>query len=127
MLDVLTKILGPHRAVSIYMFLQTRGLAILAFFIFVIGVATLLIVTGPRKHEHHAFVTLPVVSTAAIGNQPKNGLLVTIRLPEGEVQTITISEENVAATVTATACVEKRRYADTGEFRYRIKLPRNCK
>ena len=126
MLDVLSKLFGPHRGVSVYVFLQTRGLAILAFFIFVIGVVTLLVLTGPRKHEHLAFLTLPVVSTTAIGNQIKNGLIVTIHLPNGEAETVTITEGEVAVTVTDTACVEKRQYADTGELRYRIKLPRYC-
>jgi hypothetical protein len=126
MLDVLSKLFGPHRAVSIYVFLQNRGLVILAVLAFVIGVTTLMTLTGPRKHEHQAFVTLPVVSTTPIGNQIQNGLIVTIRLPTGETEAVTISEGGVAATVTATACVEKRRYTDTGEFRYRIKLPHNC-
>ena len=126
MLDLLSRIFGPHRAVSIFVFLQNRGLILLAVAGFVIGVGALLILNSPRKHEHLAFMTVPVVSTTPVGNQIKNGLIVTIRLPDNETVTIDTADGGIAATVTATACVEKRRFVDTGEARYRLKLPRNC-
>lgn len=126
MLDLLSKIFGPHRAVSIYVFLQNRGLVLLALVAFVAIVATLLLTTGSGKHEHQGFLTLPVISTVPIGSDIRNGLIVTLRLPDGETVTIDTSDGGVAATVTATACVEQRRFVGTGEFRYRIKLPRNC-
>jgi Tfp pilus assembly protein PilZ len=122
----MSKIFGPHRAVSIYVFLQNRGLALLALAAFVIGVSALLILNRPEKHEHMAFLTVPVITTTSIGNQLKNGLIVTIRLPDGEALTVTTTEGEVAATVTATACVEKRRFVESGKFRYRIKLPHYC-
>lgn len=126
MLDLLSRIFGPHRAVSIFVFLQTRGLIILAGAGFVAIVGMLLAFTGPGKHVPEAFLTLPVISTVPVGKDISTGLIAIMRLPDGESVTVTTTEGEVAATVTATACVEKRRYVDTGEFRYRIKFPRYC-
>lgn len=126
MLDILSKIFGPHRAVSIFVFLQNRGLVLLAGLAFVVGIAALLLLNAPRKHQHVAFVTLPVISTNIPGNQIKNGLIASVRLPDGTAVPINTSDAGIAKSVTDTACVEQRRFVDTGEFRYRIKLPRNC-
>ncbi len=126
MLDLLSKVFGPHRAVSIYVFLQNRGLILLAIAAFATIVATLLLSTGERKHEHQAFLTVPVISTTPVGKDIRTGLIATIRLPEGHTVTVTTTEGNIAASVTATACIEQRRYVDTGEPRYRLKLRSNC-
>ncbi len=126
MLKILTRVFGPHRAVSIYVFLQNRGLVLLALSAFVGIVATLLLSSDPAKHEYEAFLTLPVIKTTAIGNNIGNGLIVTMRLPDGETITVTTAKGEIAKTVAATACVEKRRFLATGEARYRLKLPRSC-
>ena len=126
MLEFLTKVFGPHRAVSVYVFMQNRGIALLALLAFGLGVGGLIYATAPRSHEHIAFETLPVATTMQIGNQAQNGLIVTVRLTGAETVTITTTEGEVAATVTDTACVEKRQYSDTGELRYRIKLRHYC-
>lgn len=126
MLDLLSSIFGPHRAVSIYVFLRSKGLILLALVGFVAIVSSLMILTGPREHEHVAFMTLPVVSAVVTGRNASTGVVATLRLPDGETVAVTSTESNVAALVTDTACVEKRRFVDTGEARYRLKLLHNC-
>lgn len=126
MLNILSKIFGPHRAVSIYVFLQNRGLMILVALVFLGGVAALLLLNAPRDHEHVAFVTLPVISSNIPGGQIKNGVIASVRLPDGTAVSIDTSDSGIAKTVTDTACVEQRRFVGTDEFRYRFKLPHNC-
>jgi len=126
MLNILSKIFGPHRAVSIYVFLQNRGLMILVALVFLGGVAALLLLNAPRDHEHVAFVTLPVISSNIPGGQIKNGVIASVRLPDGTAVSIDTSDGTIAKTVTDTACVEQRRFVGTDEYRYRFKLPHNC-
>ena len=126
MLKLLSGIFGPHRAVSIYVFLQNKGFILLALAGFVMIVSSLMILTGPREHEHVAFMTLPVVSAVATGSNTSAGVIATLRLPDGETVAVTSTEGTVAALVTDTAFVEKRRFVDTGEARYRLKPLHNC-
>ncbi len=126
MLDLLSRLFGPHKAVSIYVFLRSKGLILLTLAGFVMIVSSLMILTGPSKHEHVAFMTLPVVSAVSTGSNASAGVIATLRLPDGETVAVTSTESNVAALVTDTACVEKRRFTDTGEARYRLKPLHNC-
>lgn len=126
MLDLLSRIFGPHRAVSIYVFLQNRGLVLLAVLAFVGGIGALLLLNAPRGHEHVAFVTMPVLSVNIPGNQIKNGLIASVRLPDGKAVSINTSDAAIAKSVTDTACVEQRQFIGTDEYRYRLKLRKNC-
>jgi len=126
MLDILSKVFGPHRAVSIFVFMQTRGLAVLLAIAFVAVVSSLLFLNRPREHEPVAFMTLPVITAVPVGKDFSTGVIATLRLPDGEIISVTSTEGPIAATVSATACVEKRRFVDNGEFRYRLKLLHNC-
>ena len=126
MLNLLSSIFGAHRAVSIYMFLQSKGLILLALASFVAIVSSLMILTGPSKHEHVAFMALPVISVVAMGGSMTEGVIATLRLPDGEPVTVTSTEGGISTLDGDTACVEKRRFVDTGEARYRLKSMRNC-
>jgi hypothetical protein len=126
MLDILSKVFGPHRAVSIFVFMQTRGLAVLLAIAFVAVVSSLLFFNRPREHEPVAFMTLPVITAFPVGKDFSTGVIATLRLPDGQSIRVTSTEGPIAKAVTATACVEKRRFVDNGEFRYRLKLPRDC-
>ena len=127
MLDVLSKLIGPHRAVSVYAFLHTRGAALVAAVLFAAILGGLLLFgKGEEPHEHEAFLTLEVLSLTALNGDLRNGALVSVRLPDGHATSITSTEGPVAASVTTTACVEKRVYVTSGEARYRLKLPQYC-
>lgn len=126
MLNLLSGIFGPHRAVSIYVFVQSKGLILLALAGFVTIVSTLMILTGPAKHEHVAFMALPVISVVSTGGSIVEGVIATLRLPDGESVTVTSTEGGISTLSTDTACVEKRRFVDTGEARYRLKPMHYC-
>lgn len=126
MLNVLSTLLGPHRAVSVYAFLQTKGLAIVGVVALVGILAGLLLMSGEDTHEHEAFLTVPVLSATAINGDLRSGIIASVRLPDGSATSVTSTEGPVASTVGETACIEKRVYVQSGEARYRIKLPRHC-
>lgn len=126
MLNVLSTVFGPHRAVSIYAFLKTWGLGLAGGVVMIIIVTTLFVLGDDGKHEHHSFMTVPVLSATAINGDLKNGVIASVRLPDGSAASITSTEAPISQTVGTSACVEKRVYVESGEARYRFKLPRFC-
>ncbi|MDA7966341.1 hypothetical protein [Ruegeria sp.] len=126
MLNILSTIFGPHRAVTIYAFLRTWGLGLLGGLAMIVLVAGLYLLGDDGKHEHEAFMTVPVLSATAINGDLRNGVIASVRLPDGTATSITSTEAPVSQTVGTSACVEKRIYVDSGEARYRFKLPRFC-
>ncbi len=126
MLNILSAIFGPHRAVSIYAFLTTRGLAIVAALVMVLIVSVLFAIGDDGDHEHHSFITVPVLSATPINGDLKNGVIASVRLPDGTAASVTSTEASVAQTVGTSACIEKRVFVESGEPRYRFKLPRFC-
>lgn len=126
MLNVLSALFGPHRAVSIYAFLRTWGLGLIGGLV-MMAIVTVLFVTGDDgEHEHEAFLTVPVLSATPINGDLRNGVIASVRLPDGSAASITSTDAPISQTVGISACVEKRVYAESGEARYRFKLPRYC-
>ncbi len=126
MLSFLSAIFGPHRAVSIYAFIKTKGLAILGGVGVIAVAAALLLLNDSGEHEHHSFMTVPVLSATPINGDLKNGVIASVRLPDGSATSITSTEAPVSQSVGTSACVEKRIFVESGEPRYRFKLPRYC-
>ncbi len=126
MLAVLSKIVGPHRAVSIYAFLKTWGLPVVGVVGVIAVAAGLLLFNDSGEHEHDWFMTVAVLSATPINGDFKNGVIASVRLPDGSATSITSTEAPVSQTVGTSACVEKRVYVESGEARYRFKLPRYC-
>ncbi|WP_171124372.1 MULTISPECIES: hypothetical protein [unclassified Ruegeria] len=126
MLNVLSALFGPHRAVSIYAFMKTKGLAVLGGVGVVAVAAALLLLNDDGRHEHEAFMTVPVLSATPINGDLKNGVIASVRLPDGSATSISSTESPISQTVGDSACIEKRVYVESGEPRYRFKLPRYC-
>lgn len=126
MLNILSAIFGPHRAVTIYAFLRTWGLLVFGVVGVIAVAAALLLLNDNGTHEHEAFMTVPVLSATAINGDLKNGVIASVRLPDGSATSITSTEAPISQTVGQSACVEKRVYVESGEPRYRFKLPRYC-
>lgn len=126
MLNILSAIFGPHRAVSIYAFVKTKGLAIAGGLGLIVIAVGLLVLNDDGKHEHDAFMTVDVLTATPINGDLKNGVIASVRLPDGTATSITATEAPIAQTVGTSACIEKRVYVESGEPRYRFKLPRYC-
>ncbi|WP_170328862.1 hypothetical protein [Ruegeria arenilitoris] len=126
MLTILSNLFGPHRAVSIYVFLKTWGLLVVGI-VGIITVATaLLVFNDDGTHEHDSYLTVSVLSATPVNGDLKYGVVASVRLPDGSATSINESKEHIARTVGTTACVEKRVYVESGEPRYRFKLPSLC-
>lgn len=127
MLDILSKLLGPHRAVSVYAFFQTRGAVLAAAALILAILLTLFFFgKGEEEHEHEAFLTLDVLSAVAVNGDLNKGAVVSVRLPDGHAISISTTDGPIANAITTTACVEKRVYVTSREARYRLKLPQHC-
>ncbi|WP_170335669.1 hypothetical protein [Ruegeria arenilitoris] len=126
MLNILSKFFGPHRAVSIYAFLKTWGLLV-AGVVGTVAIATsLLVFNDSGEHEHDSYLTVSVLSATPVNGDLKYGVIASVQLPDGSATSINESKEHIARTVGVTACVEKRVYLESGEPRYRFKLPSLC-
>jgi len=126
MLNALSAIFGPHRAVSIYAFLRTWGLGLLGGLVMIVLVSSLYLLGDDGEHEHEAFMTVAVLSATPVNGDLRNGVIASVRLPDGSATSITSTEGPVSQTVGTSACVEKRVYVNSGEARDRFKLPRYC-
>ncbi len=126
MLKVLSLFFEPHRAVSIYVFLKSWWLVVTGVVILIAVFASLLLLNDDGTHEHHSFITVPVLSATPINGDLKHGVVASVRLPDGTATSITSTESSIARTVGTEACVEKRVFVESGEPRYRFKLPRYC-
>ncbi|KIC40782.1 hypothetical protein RA27_13595 [Ruegeria sp. ANG-R] len=126
MLSILSTFFGPHRAVSIYVFLKSWWLVITGVATLIAVFAGLLLLNDDGTHEHHSFLTVEVLSATPINGDLKNGVVASVRLPDGSATSVTSTEGPVARTVGTEACIEKRIYVGSGEPRYRFKLPRYC-
>ena len=126
MLNVLSTLFGPHRAVSIYVFLKTWGFVILGGLIMVALVTSLFVLGDDGEHEHDAFLTVAVLSATPINGDTRNGAIASVRLPDGSATSITTTDSLIAQSIGTSACVEKRIFVNSGEARYRLKLPKFC-
>ncbi|WP_037315053.1 hypothetical protein [Ruegeria halocynthiae] len=126
MLNILSALFGPHRAVSIYAFLKTWGLPLAGSVGLVVVATALLVLNDDGTHEHEAFLTVPVLSATPINGDVDNGVIASVRLPDGSATSITSTEAPISRTVGTSACIEKRVYVESGDTRYRFKLPRYC-
>lgn len=126
MLTFLAKILGPDRAVTVYVFLQRWGVGLGLGLAFVVGMGLFLTFSAPSRLDHVAHVTAEVLSTAPINGDARNGLLVDVRLPEGDVLNLTETEGLIDLAPGQPACVELRRHTVTGQDHYRLRLAHRC-
>lgn len=126
MLSVLTKLLGPSRAVSVYIFLQSWGIALALAFAFVIGMGVFLTLSAPSRLDHIAYVTADVTATTPINGDVRNGLLVDLRLPNGKILNLTETEGLISPKPGATACVQHQRHRGNGNDYFRLRLPHRC-
>jgi hypothetical protein len=125
MLNLLSKIVGPNHAVSVYVALRRFGMPVLLGLGFLAVLGGIMLTSQPRHHEHVGYVTAQVVNRIDIGNASA-GVVVDLALPDGGTLRITETEAVLVQEVTDTACLEHRRFTDNGEARYRIKPADLC-
>ena len=126
MLELLSKIIGPNRAVSLYVFFQRWGVIFGLVLGFVALLGTVIWLSSPDRFEHVAYIRAEVIATAPLVREGEPGLMVDLRLPDGETLQLTETEGTISGSLTNTACVEQRRDSDLGTILFRLRLPHRC-
>lgn len=126
MLDFLAKIVGPDRAVTVYVFLSRWGLGIGLVSLFLIGMGALLILNSADRHEHLEYVTAEVLDVSPLASNTQMGVMVQLRLPDGQTLQLTEVEGAISGSLSDTACVEARRLKADGSLSHRLRLPHRC-
>lgn len=126
MLTILSRVLGPDRAVWVYVFFQRWGIGIALGLGFAAVLAGVVVFSSPDRMEHLAYIEAEVIAVAPLMQDQASGVFVDLRLPDGETLKLTETEGAISSSLTETACVEKRRDAGSGEIRYRLRLPHRC-
>lgn len=124
MLDLLARLIGPHRAVSVYAFLKSWGLALAAILLLATA-ATVLVTRGGDGPTHVAYLRAEVLGTTPINGDRRNGIIAELRLPQGDILNLTETEGLIANNLGETACVELRRDSDGSEL-YRLRRNHRC-
>ena len=125
MLSILSRFVGPSRAVSVYVFFRQWWLGF-AFALVMALLVVFLVFRSAAGPEHVAYVRLPVVGTEALNGDERNGIFVNLLLPDGQNLKLTETEGLIAASISDTAGVEKLKTADTGAVSYRLRRPERC-
>lgn len=126
MLKILEKLLGPHRAVSFYMFLQNRGMAIALVLAFTAILGMIIVSTNPARQEHVGYLIVDVLGVEPLNNDEKIGVIVSVQLPDGMVLKLTETEGAISGAIVDKACLEQRRSMDDDTYSYRLRRPHRC-
>lgn len=126
MLDILAKIVGPNRAVSIYVALQRFGIPIALVAAFAIALALIIEISSAARMEHLAYVRARVVNMTPLTTDKSKGVFVDLVLPDGQELKLTETEGSISKSIKDTACVEERRDTRTGKVSFRLRLPHRC-
>lgn len=126
MLDLLAKIVGPDRAVSLYVAGRRFGIPVLFFLGFVAVFGVIVTLSDPDRMEHMAYLVVDVVEVTPLTQDIDSGVFVDVRLPDGEVLKLTETEGAIARELTDTACLEQRRDRETGEISHRLRRAHRC-
>lgn len=126
MLTFLAKILGPDRAVTVYVFFQRWGIGLALVLAFVVGMGLFMVLSTRERLEHVAYVTADVTATTPINGDARNGLYIDLRLPSGQTLQLNEAQGPIIANIAQTACVEHRRDNVDGSDHYRLRLDHRC-
>lgn len=127
MLDLLAKIFGPSRAVSVYIAGKRFGIPVLLLAAFGVALWVMFSTTSTDKYEHVAYVEVAVLGTTPLTTSDANaGVFVDVRMPDGSELKLTETEGAISRSLTERACVEQRRNTTTGEMDHRLRLPHRC-
>ncbi len=127
MLDILAKIVGPSRAVSLYVLAKRFWVPVLLLIGFIAAVAIMFLTSDAERMEHVAYLEAEVIATTPLTTSNVGaGVFVDVRLPDGSALKLTETEGAIARNMTDRACLEQQRDTKTGEMEYRLRLPHRC-
>lgn len=124
MLTLLTKILGPYRAITVYGFLQSWGMGVL-FAVTLLAIGAVLFLGSSDGPKHVAYIEAEILGTQPLSGDQQSGIFVTLKMPDGEVLRLTETEGLIAGNLDQTACVEHRE-TQNGAPVYRLRRLHRC-
>lgn len=127
MLDILAKIFGPARAVSLYVLIKRFGIPTVLLIGFACILAFTFLTASKDRYEHVAYVEATVLETAPLTTANTSpGVFVDVLLADGTELKLTETEGAIARTLTDRACLEQRRDTESGGMDYRLRMPHRC-
>ncbi len=126
MLDLLAKIFGPQRAVSMYVAIKRFGIPVGLLIGFALVFWFIIDVSDPDRMEHMAYLRVEVVEVSPLTQDINSGVFVDVRLPDGTVLKLTETEGAISRELTDIACLEQRRDRETEEISYRLRRAHRC-
>ena len=126
MLDFLAKILGPDRAVSVYVATRRFGIPVACVIGFALAFWLMVGLSDPDRMEHVAYLQVEVIEVTPLTQDARSGVFVDVRLPGGDVLKLTETEGAISRELTDTACLEQRRDRETGEISHRLRRAHRC-
>ena len=126
MLELLAKIFGPQRAVSVYVFIRRFWVPAACLVLFAAVFGFIVTASDPDRMEHMAYLRVEVVEVTPLTQDINSGVFVDVRLPEGEVLKLTETEGAISRELTDVACLERRRDRETGEISHRLRRAHRC-
>lgn len=126
MLELLAKIFGPQRAVSIYVLIKRFWIPVTCILGFAAVFWFIVDVSDPDRMEHMAYLEVEVVDVIPLTQDVRSGVFVDVRLPDGEILKLTETEGAISRELTDTACLEQRRDRETGEISHRLRRAHRC-
>lgn len=125
MLAIFSRLFGPARAVSLYLFIRQWWLGFA--FVGLMGLILALLFAGSAGEPHHvAYFKTEVVSVEPLNVDVKNGVFVNLRLPDGKELQLTETEGLIAGSITDSACLEQLESPESGAVSYRLRRPERC-
>ncbi|MCR9124641.1 MAG: hypothetical protein NXH82_00795 [Rhodobacteraceae bacterium] len=125
-LDILARLIGPQRAVSVYIHGRRWGIPALLLTVFAGGWALFIGLSDPDRYRHLAYLTVPVVGTAPLTGTGSSGIFVDVALPDGTVLNLNTTEGPMIQSISDTACLQQREDTKTNAVTYRLRLPGSC-
>lgn len=126
MLDFLAKILGPDRAISVYVASRRFGIPVACVIGFALVFWLMVDLSDPDRMEHVAYLQVDVIEVTPLMQDARSGVFIDVRLPDGGVLKLTETEGAIARELTDTACLEQRRDRETGEISHRLRRAHRC-
>ena len=123
---MLEKLFGPHRALSVHGFFHNWGLLFWVLPPFLTGLYFFIQFSG-AKHEHVAYVEADVLFSEVYATET-DGFTASfiVKLPNGKEIKVQTESMSLSASIIDTACLEKRRYVDSGLIDYLLTGQKHC-
>lgn len=126
LLRILTRVFGRKRGANLHFAFVEFGFAIVFGLLFLVLAITFFLRFQLPHHNRIGYVTADVVGVIPRASVHASGIIVDIQLPDGTFARVSPRSGAIMGSIVDTACVEKRQYSESKEFRYHLVPPHKC-